>query len=342
MKLIKNLLPAAGIMLLAANASAEHFKVQVPMSDEEPGAKVFMMDFDTGAKIDSTTVKDQSAVFEGEIDEPVLARIVTDNNRYGMFILEGGSISFSATTGEAFGSMQNDRLREFQAKEMELQNKFRAAQTDNEKEEIYNSYLAEAGRMLKENPDNALGYYFFVMELPSLDYKDMKARVDQYPAFAKKERVQKYLQQAQARENTQPGDKFVDFEITYDGKTSRLSDHVGRGHYTLVDFWASWCGPCIRQTHVLKDIYNEYKDKGLEVLGVAVWDEPENTKTAITRHELPWECILNAQTIPTDLYGISGIPCIILFGPDGTILSRDKQDDELRADVRRFLEGENK
>jgi hypothetical protein len=53
---------------------------------------------------------------------------------------------------------------------------------------------------------------------------------------------------------------------------------------------------------------------------------------------LPWECILNAQTIPTDLYGISGIPCIILFGPDGTILSRDKQDDALRADVTAALQ----
>jgi hypothetical protein len=74
------------------------------------------------------------------------------------------------------------------------------------------------------------------------------------------------------------------------------------------------------------------------VLGIAVWDEPENTLKAIKQHELPWECILNAQTIPTDLYGISGIPCIILFGPDGTILSRDKQDDALRADVTAALQ----
>ena len=56
-------------------------------------------------------------------------------------------------------------------------------------------------------------------------------------------------------------------------------------------------------------------------------------RRAIKDHELPWDCILDAQAVPTELYGITGIPCIILFGPDGTIISRDKQDDDLRADV---------
>ena len=84
---------------------------------------------------------------------------------------------------------------------------------------------------------------------------------------------------------------------------------------------------------MLKYLYKEYGPQGLKVLGVAVWDEPANTKKAIETHQIPWECIINAQTIPTDLYGISGIPCIILFAPDGTIVSRDKQDDALRADV---------
>ena len=85
---------------------------------------------------------------------------------------------------------------------------------------------------------------------------------------------------------------------------------------------------------MLKELLEEFGDKGLEVLGVAVWDEPANTLNAIKSHGIEWPCIINAQTIPTDLYGINGIPCIILYGPDGTILSRDKQGDELKADVR--------
>lgn len=150
-----------------------------------------------------------------------------------------------------------------------------------------------------------------------MEPSEVEALVEQNPTMKQYMRVRKLLDANRAKAETQPGGMFRDFEISYDGVTHRLSDVVGRGGYVLVDFWASWCGPCIRQTAVIKDLYNEFKDKGLRVLGVAVWDEPDNTRKAIKDHDLPWECWLNGQTIPTDVYGISGIPCIILFGPDG-------------------------
>ncbi|MEG0701296.1 MAG: hypothetical protein RR442_07195, partial [Muribaculaceae bacterium] len=66
-------------------------------------------------------------------------------------------------------------------------------------------------------------------------------------------------------------------------------------------------------------------------------DEPENTRNAIKRHELPWQQIINAQDIPTDLYGITGIPHIIIFAPDGTILSRGLQGNDLKAKVKEIM-----
>lgn len=94
----------------------------------------------------------------------------------------------------------------------------------------------------------------------------------------------------------------------------------------------------MRQLPVLKELYNRWHDKGLNVLGVAVWDEPADTERAIVSHELPWPCIIDAQSIPTDLYGIAGIPCIMLIGPDGVIISRDKQSEELIAEVDAAME----
>jgi peroxiredoxin len=68
--------------------------------------------------------------------------------------------------------------------------------------------------------------------------------------------------------------------------------------------------------------YNKYKQKGLQVLGVAAWDKPEDSKKAIAEEQIPYPQIINSQKIATDAYGISGIPEIILFGPDGTIIAR--------------------
>lgn len=320
-------------MAATALAVAEPYRVVIPLGSEDDGALVLLKNYDTGATIDSVLVEDGVAVFTGDIDEPILARVVMDGQRMPGFVLESGTIARSKE-GEFFGTMLNDQLRAFGQEMKTLSYAFGQATTDDERTKIYNAYNAALDSATVANADNPLGLFYFLQgDVSSLDLTELEAALAKYPSFAASQQVQKLVDSARKKDATSVGHKFIDFEVTYDGKTERLSDYVGRGHYTLVDFWASWCGPCIRQTAVLKDIYNEYKDKGLEVLGVAVWDEPQATIDAIKKHDLPWHSIIDAQTIPTDIYGITGIPCIILFGPDGTILSRDKQSDELKADV---------
>ena len=137
------------------------------------------------------------------------------------------------------------------------------------------------------------------------------------------------------------GDKFSDFAVEYEGKTTRLSDYVGRGQYVLVDFWASWCAPCRGEIPNLIAAYNKYKDKGLVVLGVAAWDEPEATKKAIEEDKIPYPQILNSQKIGTDIYGITGIPHIILFAPDGTILARRLRGEEIDKKLAEIFGNDN-
>lgn len=340
---MKNLFKAilAGTVALSSLSlfAADPYKVRVKLSDKEEGAMVYLYDFEKSQKVDSVLSEGKEIVFSGEVDEPFLAQIIIDRRNKGIFVLESGSVVVDIPQRKVFGSMLNDRLHEFENKMRSLSEQYRAAETDAEREKIETTANEIVTASLDENADNPLCLYFFTQLANDLTPKEFFGYLEKYPVLAETTYAKVMSEGMTKKLTTMPGQKFVDFEVEYDGKTTRLSDYVGKGKYVLVDFWASWCGPCIRQIPVLKELLAEFGDKGLEVLGVAVWDEPANTLSAIESHGITWPCIINAQRIPTDLYGINGIPCIILYGPDGTILSRDKQSDELKADVRAAFAG---
>ena len=153
-----------------------------------------------------------------------------------------------------------------------------------------------------------------------------------------KEDVVKMVEAAQKGMLTEEGKKFIDFTIEdSDGKTVSFSEYVGNGKYVLVDFWASWCGPCKREIPNIRKAYEKYGPKGLEVLSVAVWDKPEDTKAAAAQHGVVWHQIINAQQTPTDIYNIQGIPQIMLFGPDGTILKRNLRGEGIDEELSKYF-----
>ncbi len=196
---------------------------------------------------------------------------------------------------------------------------------------------------LGKNRDNALGLEAFKNVQFLLDEDELEKTVESLGDSIKEDpAVKQVAGSLQAKKATKAGQPFVDFTIVQDPEnpetsTVKFSDYVGKGKYMLVDFWASWCGPCKAEIPNIKAVYEKYAGEDFDVLSVAVWDKPKDTAKAAAELGITWNQIINAQQVPTDLYGIDGIPHIMLVGPDGIILNRDLRGDLIEVNVSRYV-----
>ncbi len=313
-------------------AKARPYEVKAALPDGFDGTVAVLRDYDTGDTISTVVAENNTIVFKGEVTDPTLVRLYLGGDPFKQFILEGGNIDLNSLSSI---SPLNDKLQVVYADVNRVEREFQQSTDEATQQAVYNKMMDRIEYHLKQNLSNPIGYFCFLQLAYSKKPNELAAFIDKYPQFKDSARVKTLIEQNQRLSATSEGAKYIDFEV--DGK--KLSDYVGKdGKYLLVDFWASWCGPCIREIPVIKELWAQYKDK-LNVLGVAVWDRVEATHFAIAKHKIEWDCIINAQKIPTDIYGISGIPCIILISPDGTILSRGKQGQDLQNDVAKYLGG---
>lgn len=354
MKGIFNLIGISALTILASCGGNNKYEITATFQDTTMNGEMFYLENnDSKTIIDSAVVENGVLKFEGVAETVLPVEIKSEKMTTGSFILEPGNMTFDVENQVMRGTVLNDVWADFRVfgdktiKEYRAQQKSIIASEAPEKVDSLLNALVEKVQakldvvedsVFAANANNMVGYYVIAES-----YFDKKADLDSMLVNASEwtensQAVQKKLVHFEKLEKTAVGKMFTDFTVTMsDGKEFKLSDVVGKGNYVLVDFWASWCGPCMREMATLKEINKEFAPKGLKVVGIAVWDKPEDTKKAVEAKELPWMIVDNAQKIPTDIYGIQGIPHIILFGPDGTIVSRGLQGKELQAAVKAEL-----
>ncbi len=137
----------------------------------------------------------------------------------------------------------------------------------------------------------------------------------------------------------QIGDHFTDFEIKNpDGEVIKLSDHLGK--VTLLEFWASWCGPCRKQNPGLVQTYKKYHQQGFEIIGVSLDFSSEDWERAINADSLIWthgSDLKGRNSLPAIIYGINAIPDNYLIDSNGIIIGKYLWGKDLEMAIQREL-----
>ncbi len=123
------------------------------------------------------------------------------------------------------------------------------------------------------------------------------------------------------------GEKYQDIELMNPaGEMVKLSEHVPAGKYVMLEFWASWCGPCRGEIPHLRHVYQEYRDKGFEIVSISVDENKADWEKAMKEEKMVWPQLCDPQGLQgtvTQTYNITGVPTCLILDPEGRIFKTD-------------------
>ncbi len=352
---------AFALGLCACNNKAKDFKVNVSLTNGNEKT-VYLQKYVENAPvtIDSAVIANDQAVLIAPIDNPqVLYALKIKGKRGSMpFFADNKDVTFvgdmnnpqaveiMASETQAELDAYNDQLDAFEVQIKELYADMQQAFSNNDS--IMMDSLNKVGTALMEQQDNFRDEYIKSHPESFVTHYILDGVKQEYPIDQLKELMAGFTTESIYRdhlndyiakqERLEVGQPFIDFTLqTKDGENVTLSEKISQNKLTLVDFWASWCGPCRHENPVVKAAYEQFHELGFDVIGVSVDQDEEDWLKAVEEDQLPWTQVRDSENKASELYMIYYIPSNFLFDQNGTMVAKGLRGEDLEAKLAEIL-----
>ena len=344
---MKKVMVIAALLTTTLSTGAQQVKYAIDGISNGNGNTVYLIDRLTNNFVDSTVVKDGKFAFTGEAGKDAFMGITEEGSMWTTLLFNDGTpITVNLNDSTLKGSPQNERLvrydlningptlalmmkvqamtpEERKDKEMELGMQLMAASMKmaTEVEKIFKEELAT---MIPVAFLNEFQELYGQQRLDSI--LATKPVFVSHPIVQRQIKVWAYEKAEEAKKTAFLGKQFTDLEeADTDGRLHKLSEYVGKGRWVLVDFWASWCGPCRQEMPNVVEAYEKYHAKGFDIVGLSFDNKKEPWVKAIADLKMPWPHLSDLKgwkTIASEVYGVNSIPDNLLIDPQGKIVER--------------------
>lgn len=304
--------------------------------------------------VDSTKVEQGAFRLEGVVDTPKVLYLADNSDVRAasiveMVFIEEGNMTFemNETGCKVSGTPANDARNVVNEALQALFTEYRNPETSDERRAaIEVEYDALNKEAYAQNKTNLYGVVLLQNEAYSLSADEIDAEIATFPEDLQQiEMMQQIAEMADMKRKTEVGQPYIDFaQNDKEGVAVSLKSVVENpaNKYILLDFWASWCGPCMAEVPHLKEAYDAYKGKGFEIFGVSLDNNAEAWQNAVTEKQLNWLHVSDLQgwqNAAAAEYGVRSIPANYLIDcATGKIVAVNLRGEEVKAKVAELLQ----